>query len=194
MVAIDFETTGVVDGQSAQPWQIGLVRLRAGRVRIEESHQRLLHVPVARTFHPRAPGRHETLRAEIEAAPTLLDLWAELQPWLVGPVLVAHNAGTERQQLHQAAPMHRFGPWIDTLKLSRVAWPDRASHKLEDLSADLGLDPRLRRLCPDAAAHDAWYDAVACGLLLEHLLGLPGWGDLTVAQLVEAKPRAFYRG
>ena len=40
--------------------------------------------------------------------------------------------------------------------------------------------------CPGLAAHDAYYDAVACGLLLIHFLSLPGWKDATIGQLAQA--------
>lgn len=193
MVAIDFETTGSVAGQDALPWQIGVVKMRQGKVHVEESRNEYLYVPTSAAFNPRAPGRHAVLRDTLAIAPSLQEIWPDIHPWLVGTVLVAHNAGTEKAQLRNAAPMHTFGPWIDTLKLSRIAWPDRSSHKLEDLIEDLGLRQKLRVLCPDADPHDAWYDAAACGLLLELLLELPGWDTLTVDRLVNARPQSFYR-
>ena len=52
-------------------------------------------------------------------APTLPELWAELQPWWCGGPLVAHNVSTERGIVRHAAPMHTIGPWIDTLTLAR---------------------------------------------------------------------------
>jgi DNA polymerase III epsilon subunit-like protein len=87
----------------------------------------------------------------------------------------------------RAAPLHRFGPWIDTLRLVRKAWPHLASAALEDVVMGLGLRPRVEALCPGLAAHDALFDAVACGLLLEHFLALPGWQDVTVRALVDLK-------
>ena len=82
------------------------------------------------------------------------------------------------------APMHRFGVWIDTLKIARKAWPGCASYALDDLVVTLNLKPRIDGLCPGRAAHDALYDAVASAMLLEHLLSQPGWGGLTVGELV----------
>ena len=44
-------------------------------------------------------------------------------------------------------------PWIDTLALARQAWPKAPSHKLEDLTAGLKLEARVRELAaPDLAA------------------------------------------
>lgn len=190
-VAIDFETTGTVAELPAEPWQIGVVRLTAGRV-TDDTFESLLRVERERPFNRNAPGRHHELREEIAAASSMGQLWPDLRAWCAGP-LVAHNAATEKKHLREAAPIHRFGPWIDTLKLARIAYPKLESHKLDDLSERLELAPRIDELCPGRAAHDALYDAIASGLLLEHLLHLPGWEHATLEQLANAKPTAFYQ-
>lgn len=183
--AIDFETTGVVEGYGNEPWQIGIVRFRDGKVVEDERLDLLLRVG-DRPFNPKAPGQHHKLRAEIAKAQTLAEIWPDLsKEWLSVP-LVAHNASVERNVLHQAAPMHQCGPWIDTLKLARLAYPQEESHKLEDLTHRLGLVDEVKRLCPGKEAHDALYDAVACGLLLAHLMELPGWNQATVDALTSA--------
>ena len=164
-----------------------MIRLRGGRVAADERREHLLRVAEDRPFNPRAPGRHARLRHELAQAPDLPALWPELQPWLTGVPLAAHNVGTERSVLERAAPLHRFGPWIDTLKLTRKAYPQLASSALEDVVAALQLQPRLEALIAGRAPHDALYDAVACALLLEHFLALPGWEHVTVQALVEAR-------
>ena len=85
--------------------------------------------------------------------------------------------------LRSAAPLHPCGPWIDTLKLSRAAWPDAPSHALEDLVPALGLAPAVAALCPGRGPHDALYDAWACAVLLVHLLSSPGWGNRSAEEL-----------
>ena len=66
LVAVDFETTGSVRGHPDQPWQIGLVEVRAGTVAPETAHDALLNVG-DRPFNPHAPGRHGLLREELAA-------------------------------------------------------------------------------------------------------------------------------
>ncbi len=183
ITVLDFETTGAVRGWPVEPWQVGMVRVRGGRVVSEERREHLLRVSEERPFNPRAPGRHARLRHELAQAPDLGLLWPELAPWVAGVPLVAHNVGTERSVLERAAPLHRFGPWIDTLRLVRQAYPQLASAALEDVVAALQLQPRLAALLPGRAPHDALYDAVACALLLEHFLSLPGWESVTVRAL-----------
>jgi len=185
MTALDFETTGAVSGWIVEPWQIGMIRLRNGCAVIEESHECLLHIAEDRPFNPRAPGRHARLRHELAQAPTISALWPHLEPWLLGLPLVAHNVGTERGILERVAPLHGFGPWIDTLKLTRKAYPDLSSSALEDVIDALHLQPRLQTICPERAPHDALYDACACALLLEHFLALPGWEDVSLQALVD---------
>lgn len=190
--AIDFETTGTWSGFPAEPWQIGCVRFRDGKT-TDEQFDSLIHIEPGRPFNPHAPGRHAQLRDELAAAPTLPSLWPTVRDWCAGVPLIAHNVATERKILTATAPMHRFGPWIDTLKLVRIAYPKLPSHALSKVLADLRLEARVADLCPDRSAHDALYDAVACAILLEHLLTLPGWEDLTAQQLADAAPKAFYQ-
>jgi DNA polymerase III epsilon subunit-like protein len=179
---IDFETTGSVEGYPVEPWQIGMVRINCGRISAGDYFESLLRVG-ERPFNPRAPGRHAVLRAEIATAPTIHGLWPELQVWVRGCPMVAHNVGTERGVLTRAAPLHRIGPWVDTLMLTRRAYPGLASKALEDVTRDLGLEARVRSLCPGREPHDALYDAFACAALLEHFLSLPGWERVTVEAL-----------
>lgn len=180
--AVDFETTGSVAGYPVEPWQVGVVRLRRGRVCPAESFEALLRVG-DRPFNPRAPGRHALLRDQLAAAPAPGEVWPELAEWVAGVPLVAHNAGTERGVLARLAPLHRLGPWVDTLALVRRAYPALASKALEDVVEAVGLAPRVASLCPGRGAHDALYDAFACAALLEHLLALPGWERVTVQAL-----------
>ncbi len=192
ITVVDFETTGVVEGLASEPWQIGMVRFFGGAVDATRIFESLLRVG-DRPFNPKAPGDHHKRRDEIAAAPTMGDLWPELQDWWLGGPLAAHNVSVEKNIIRAAAPMHRPGPWIDTLKLARVAYPKLESHALGDLLTRLKLMERTRELCPDGEPHDALFDAVGCGVLLEHLLGLDGWGGVTVEQLETVQPEAYHR-
>jgi DNA polymerase-3 subunit epsilon len=180
LTVLDFETTGSVPGFDAEPWQIGVVELVNGRVDVGSSFESLIRVDANRPFNAYAPGDHHKRRDEIAAAPEVSNVWKKIEPLVLNRPLVAHNASVEKKFLRQMAPMHSFGPWVDTLKLSRQAWPDAPSHKLEELIAGLKLEARVRQCCPSGAPHDALYDAVACAVLLEHLLAQPGWNSLEV--------------
>ncbi len=182
LTVLDFESTGAVRGHGEEPWQVGMVELQAGRV-TGHYHESYLHVSADRPFNPYAPGRHAEIRHVLAAAPPPADLWPVWRPWLEGRPLAAHNIGTERKFLQRAAPLHEFGPWIDTLQLARHVRPDLEGHALGEVCEALGLVPRARQLCPGREWHDALFDAFASALLLEHCLALPGWENVSVEAL-----------
>lgn len=182
--SIDFETTGSVAGFRTEPWQIGLFCVGTTPFAADCIQGSWLRIDPTRPFNRHAPGRHAQLRNVLAEAPTLPELLPSLAPILCGRPLVAHNAGTERSMLADAFPLHRFGPWIDTLRLARRAWPALPSYALEDLVPALGLTAEVAALCPQGwEPHDARYDAVAAAILLRHLLSLPGWGNLSPDEL-----------
>lgn len=183
MTALDFETTGSVPGWPVEPWQVGLVKISAGKVAANTGLDSLVHVG-ERPFSAHAPGRHGRLRAQIASAPAFDDLWPRLKPHLLGRPLVAHQAAVERNLLRRLAPLQDFGPWIDTLRLVRHAYPGLASCALPDVLESFGLVERVRSMSPGRTFHDAFFDAVACAVLLEHLLAQPGWRTVTLGQLV----------
>lgn len=183
ITVLDFEGTGAAAGHPDEPWQIGLIALSAGRIVAGSAFSSLLHVG-DRPFSPYAPGRHAAVRDQLRRAPRLAELWPDLAPRLGVSALAAHNVATERKYLSKAFPLHGFGPWIDTLKLLRTAFPGLVSHALSDVLRDLGLAARVAALAPPGLEpHDALYDAIGCAAAIEHLLAQPGWEDATVAAL-----------
>jgi len=183
ITVLDFESTGSMRGFENEPWQIGMVSLIGGKIDSDSMFESLLRVDVNRPFNPHAPGRHAILREEISRAPSPHDLWPKIMPRLTDYPLCAHNVATEKKFLRVMAPMHRFGIWIDTLRLARKVWPGCPSYALEDLIVMLDLKERIDVLCPGKEAHDALYDAVASAALIEHLLAHPEWRNVTVYEL-----------
>ena len=183
ITVLDYESTGSLTGYDNEPWQIGMVSLKAGKVDVASMFESLLRVDANRPFNPHAPGRHGMLREAIAEAPTQQELWPTIKCRLTNQPLCAHNVATEKKFTRAAAPMHQFGPWIDTLKIARKVWKGCPSYALEDLIVMLDLKQRVDALCSGKAAHDALYDAVASAMLLEHLLEQPGWSDVSVGEL-----------
>lgn len=182
ITVLDFETTGPVRGHPDIPWQIGLVELVDGRV-TGAHREDLLHVPAGRPFNPYAPGRHAQLRNALDAAPEPATLWPQWTPWLLSRPLAAHNASTEKKILKNLAPLHHFGPWLDTLVLARHLLPASPDHTLSAACTALGLLPKLSTLCPNRTWHDALYDAFASALLLERALQTPPFDTLPLSTL-----------
>lgn len=183
---MDFETTGSVAGFPVEPWQVGLLLIQAGHVAEATCLSSYIRVAADRPFNPRAPGRHAEIRAVLAESPTAAEVTERLLlPTLNGRPVVAHNIGTERSLMASLAPLHQLGPWVDTLALTRRVYPDLPSKALNDVLTALGLTPRVQARCPGLAPHDALYDAVACAILLEHFLSLPGWENVTVEALAD---------
>ena len=183
ITVLDYETTGSLSRYANEPWQIGMVSLTGGKVDPDSMFESLLCVDANRPFNPHAPGRHSVLRDEIAVAPTPQELWPGIMGRLTALPLCAHNVATEKKFTRLMAPMHQFGPWIDTLKIARKVWPGCPSYALEDLVVMFDLKSRVDALCPEKEAHDALYDAVASAMLLEHLLKQPGWESVTVGEI-----------
>lgn len=140
-VAIDFETTGFISGGSNDPWQLGVAVVEDGAV-----------VATHEFFF----GTEITPDAE-----TIFAQWDDWYPLLAKRRLVAHNIATERTILRRAAPLTKWGPWVDTLQLARARYPKLPSYSLGDLCGTFGQIPQLE----GRTWHDALFDAVACAKL-----------------------------
>lgn len=140
-VAIDFETTAYEDFSRNEPWQLGAAIVRGGE--IVETREWFFGTAMTPDFEP------------------MMEQWESFAPVLTGTALAAHNIACEKTILTRAAPLHPWGPWIDTLKLARKRYPGLGSYKLGDLCEMLGCVPRME----GRTWHDGLYDAVACAML-----------------------------
>ena len=145
--AIDFETTGYENGEKNEPWQLGIAVVRDGAV-VETHDFRFGTV----------------LTPDCE---TMMAQWDAWHPILAGRRLVAHNIATERTILTRVAPLTKWGPWTDTLKLAKARYPKLPSYALGDLCEMFGLVPQM----DGRTWHDGLYDAVACANLAMWLGG-----------------------
>jgi DNA polymerase-3 subunit epsilon len=140
-VALDFETTGYENGGTNEPWQLGVALV--DNFEIVETREWFFN---------------SSVRPE---APQLSEQWDEFFPFLSGRRLVAHNIATERTVLTRLAPLTKWGPWVDTLRLAKAKYPRLPSYALGDLCATFGCVPVME----NRTWHDALYDAVACARL-----------------------------
>jgi DNA polymerase-3 subunit epsilon len=166
-VAIDFESTGEHAGEGGQPIQIGIAEIRSLEFDRNSFFSSYLKtdLPITKT----AGKIHGITTAPLKHPPSLLELWPELQRRLSGRCLVAHGHGTERRFLG-AFPMHGFGPWIDTLTLSRRFFPNLSSYALADVVAHCHLTEELYALHPIFRWHEALSDAIASLFILLYLI------------------------
>lgn len=139
--AIDFETTGYEDGGRNDPWQLGYALVRDGA--IVETREWFFGTAMTLDFEP------------------LMDQWDDFSRYLIGRRLVAHNIACERTILTRIAPLTKWGPWTDTLKVAKARYPKLPSYRLGDLCEMFGLVPQME----GRTWHDGLYDAVACAML-----------------------------
>ena len=147
-VAIDFETTGYENGGRNEPWQLGIALVRD--FEIAETREFFFDVEGA-------PARAH----EADALGTLLGSFETWSPLLLGRRLVAHNIACEKTILTRTAPLTKWGPWVDTMKLAKARYPRMPSYSLGELCTAFGCVPQMA----GRTWHDGLYDAVACAML-----------------------------
>lgn len=174
VAAVDFESAGERPDEAGFPIQIGIASMEGLEPRPDTFFRTYLNPGRPVTWA--AQKIHGIGDAELEGAPSLLSLWPELKARLGGRWVVAHGSGTEKRFL-RAFPAHGFGPWVDTLTLSRKILPGRSSYALADLSGELGVDSESVALLPGFRWHEALSDALASLLLLRRLVHLAGIAD-----------------
>jgi DNA polymerase-3 subunit epsilon len=167
--AIDFESAGIRQGGTEVPVQIGIAVMQAGVM--GEHFESFLATDQPITWS--AQKVHGIRAADLAGAPGLAALWPRIKGLLENRWVVAHGAATEKRFL-RAFPFHGFGPWLDTLKLARAAWPELPSYALGDLMVTLGLESELRAVHEGFRWHDALSDALASLILLRRLVGETG--------------------
>ncbi len=164
--AIDFESAGAAHGKTDVPVQIGMATWS-----VEKGHADpfVSYIATDQAVTWSAKKVHGISLKNLAGSPPLISLWPQIKAILSGRPLVAHGHGTEKRYL-SSFPGHGFGPWIDTLQLSRAAWPELPSHALGDLCEQLQLTVKVTELVTKGTWHDALYDATASLVLLEHLI------------------------
>lgn len=186
--AIDFESAGIRKGGTEVAVQIGVAHMRDGV--LGESFTSFLATDQPITWS--AQKVHGIRLEDLKGAPELPALWPRLKGLLEGHWVVAHGAATEKRFL-RAFPFHGFGPWLDTLKLARAAWPALDSYALGDLIVTLGLEEELRAACPKFRWHDALSDALASLILLRRLITETDTGSEAAEILLRADDSFHHR-
>ncbi|KAF0093327.1 MAG: DNA polymerase III subunit epsilon [Puniceicoccaceae bacterium 5H] len=146
---------------------------------------------------PPADTQVHGLRAQnLTGCAPFADEYQRFVAWRSSGVLAAHNSWVEHRLLkhHWSFPpfvpawategeVAEWGPWLCTLRLARVCWPELESHSVLNVVSAHGLEGELdalaQRHCPPERdrAHCALYDALASALVLcralDELAGQP---------------------
>ncbi len=135
-VVVDVETTGL-DPAINEIIEIAAIRCADGRV---DSYHSL--VKPSRSIPPFITNLTGISNADVADAPSITDIMPYVYAFISGLPLVAHNAPFDVKFLCYA--FHKAGisidiDYIDTLELSRKAFPDMENHKLATLIENLHL-------------------------------------------------------
>jgi len=161
--AIDFESAGTALGLTDEPVQVAIVQWQSESPVVALNS----HLRPSRPVTWAAQQVHGISADQLIGAPRLVDLWPGVRSGLEGRWVVAHGAATEKRIL-RVFPLHRFGPWVDTLMLSRAVYPSLPSPALGDAVTTLGSLEQIT--FPGFRWHDAASDAIASLVLLAHLI------------------------
>lgn len=186
--AIDFESAGIRKGGTEVAVQIGVAQMRGGV--LGEAFTSFLATDQPITWS--AQKVHGICLEDLKGAPELPALWPRLKGLLENRWVVAHGAATEKRFL-RAFPFHGFGPWLDTLKLSRATWPNLDSYALGDLIVTLELEEELRAAHANFRWHDALSDALASLVLLRRIIVETQTGDEPAEILLRADDSLHHR-
>lgn len=174
--AIDFESAGTSAGDTDTPVQIGTATWSPKSTEPEMlSDTWMSYIHTDRKITWAAQQVHGITSAQLTDAPKLMLLWPDIKRRLSGNVVVAHGHGTEKRFL-RAFPSHGFGPWVDTLHLTRAAYPGLADYSLGNICSEYGLEDEINIISQAASAnrtitwHDALYDSIASIALLKHII------------------------
>lgn len=170
-LAIDFETaTGSPDSACS----VGVAHIESGSI-IETSHTLINPGIPGEAWNPFNSKIHGISPEQVEDAADFAEVWDDLTTRFAGLPLVAHNAVFDMGVIRASAESRGMAidpiPYLCSVKLSRAAWPDMKSVRLNLVAERLGIE---------LDHHNAESDAQACGEVTLHALNRLGADSLEV--------------
>jgi len=154
-VAIDFETA---TRERASACALGIAVIEGGR--IVETRDWLMRPPGNR-FEWMNTRVHGIDARTVAREPGFGGVWPEIEPYLSGAALLAHNASFDMAVLRASLGALGLDPprvvgYHCTVAMARTAWPDLSDHRLPTVSRHCGFELNH---------HDAGSDAHACAAI-----------------------------
>jgi DNA polymerase-3 subunit epsilon len=151
-IAIDVETA---NSARKSICQIGLVFFENGE--ITRNYVSLVN---QKRFNPTNVSIHGITPEMVKSAPDWSKVWGEIRPQLDGAFVVSHTLFDQQCLVEACSHIGAadddcdLTKWIDSCKVSRLAWPKLPNHKLKTVANHLGVTFQH---------HDALEDARAAG-------------------------------
>ena len=185
--ALDLETGGL-DARRDPIIAVGMLPIRATRVRLGESYRSLVRPADGRAIDPGSVRAHQLVWGEVKDAPPIAEVLPEIERRLGDGVLLVHHRAIDvaflKDAYRRSGLRWRSPPVVDTVDLL-VKLAHRAHRAQPELPADppaLNLSAaRALHGLPPYQAHDALSDALATAelfLVLRSALGARTLRDL----------------
>ena len=175
-VAIDFETAHLYF-----PCSIGIAVVRNSQIQLVKNW---LIKPVCYPyFHFFAQKIHGIHKQDVEFSPCFDELWQEIQPFLEGMTIVAHNAAFDINVLRKTLQHYNLpkpkSNYLCTYQIARKVWKEQTKYSLDFLcnQHDIAFEH-----------HKSDQDAMACAKLL-----LREIEDLEVSSFTELRRKLQIR-
>lgn len=148
--AIDFETA---NEKRLSACALGIVCIEDGKV-TEQCYY--LIQPPELYFNPYNVAIHGIRKADVIDKPNFSQLWPSIKHYFENNIVIAHNASFDMSVLRAILDYYEI-PYPNlsygcTWLISKKQWPDRLSHKLNDVAAMLDINFEHHHALEDASA------------------------------------------
>lgn len=180
-LVIDFETATKSFNSACS---VAVVDIRDGVV--ADSFHALIRPPQMK-FLPANIEIHGITPAMVQGERDFAGIWPELESYLRGRIVVAHNAAFDMSVLRESLKANHLSPppfyQCCTVQIARRVWPDLPNHKLNTVGAFLHIPFRH---------HDALEDARVCAAIPLAAAKEQGVADMPgLAEKIQVKIRPF---
>ena len=163
IIVLDTETTGLSQ-KSCALTQISAMRLEKGKS-VADSKWFTTFVNPHQPIPPEIEELTHIYARDVAAAPDAKVAVNRLAAFVDGAPIIAHNASFDKgfvEAAKEGSPVSTR--WVDTLALSRIAFPSLATHKLSDLAQLFSCDGVTHRANDDVCALAGVWHMILCGL------------------------------
>lgn len=163
IIVLDTETTGLSQ-KSCALTQISAMRLEKGK-NVADSKWFTTFVNPHQPIPPEIEELTHIYARDVAAAPDAKVAVNRLAAFVDGAPIIAHNASFDKgfvEAAKEGSPVSTH--WVDTLALSRIAFPSLATHKLSDLAQLFSCDGVTHRANDDVCALAGVWHMILCGL------------------------------
>ncbi len=167
---LDIETTGL-DATFDDAIEIGIIKVRNNEI-VDEFQTYIKTDEYISDFITKLTGITQT---DIDAAPNAGYVWNKVHEFIQDDILIAHNANFDINFIYDEMFENNVAPltnnFVDTLRLSRLAFPDFKNHKLKTLVNELNVESStLHRAMNDVYATFEIYKEIHNAFNIEQYL------------------------